>query len=192
MSEFLEGSESEIRSLNDLVGHLKSGGVDENDIESDGFALDIVPASAGREEAGRDAIQLSSGALTIEQLAAIFSSLPVDLTFVDAEDRVRFISEGPDRVFIRPRVILGRRVQDCHPSSSLESVERILSDFRSGKQDVADFWLEFKGRFVLIRYFALRGEDGAYMGTLEVTQDLTRERGLSGERRLLEYDEESL
>jgi DUF438 domain-containing protein len=133
-------------------------------------------------------VVLPTGALTLEQLKAVFATLPVDVTFVDAEDRVRFFSEGKDRVFARPKAILGRLVQHCHPPSSVGVVERILSDFRSGRQDVAEFWIDFKGRFAHIRYFALRDETGAYLGTLEVTQDLTRERSLQGERRLLQYE----
>jgi DUF438 domain-containing protein len=129
-----------------------------------------------------------TGALTIEQLKGIFAALPVDLTFVDAEDRVRYFTEGASRVFARPRTILGRKVQHCHPPSSVGVVERILADFRAGRQDACSFWIDFKGRFVQIRYFAVRGEDGQYLGTLEVTQDLSEARALQGERRLLEYD----
>jgi DUF438 domain-containing protein len=135
-----------------------------------------------------EAIQLPTGNLTLEQLTAIFSTLPVDLTFVDADDRVCFFSEGPDRVFSRSRAIIGRKVQHCHPPRSVEVVDRILSDFREGRQNVAEFWINFQGRFVDIRYFAVRGPGGAYAGTLEVTQDLTHLRALEGERRLLQYD----
>jgi hypothetical protein len=150
-------------------------------------------ASPARAEALTEAVTqgtvvLPTGALRLEQLKAIFATLPVDITFVDAEDRVRFFSEGKDRVFARPKAILGRLVQHCHPPSSVDVVERILSDFRSGRQDVAEFWIDLKGRFAHIRYFALRDEAGAYLGTLEVTQDLTRERSLRGERRLLQYE----
>jgi hypothetical protein len=133
-------------------------------------------------------VVLPTGALRLDQLKAIFATLPVDITFVDAEDRVRFFSEGKNRVFARPKAILGRLVQHCHPPGSVGVVERILSDFRSGRQDVAEFWIDFKGRFAHIRYFALRNEGGTYLGTLEVTQDLTRERSLQGERRLLQYE----
>jgi DUF438 domain-containing protein len=140
------------------------------------------------EAVGKGLVVLPTGALGLEQLKAIFATLPVDITFVDAEDRVRFFSEGPNRVFARPKAILGRLVQHCHPPGSVGIVERILSDFRSGRQDVAEFWIDFKGRFAHIRYFALRDEAGTYLGTLEVTQDLTRERSLRGERRLLQYE----
>lgn len=137
------------------------------------------------------AVALPSGHLTLEQLKGLFEALPVDLTFVDADDRVAFFSEGPDRVFSRTRAILGRKVQHCHPPKSVDVVERILSDFRGGRQSVAEFWLVLQGRFVHVRYFAVRDEAGAYAGCLEVTQDVTRIRALTGERRLLQYDEEA-
>lgn len=135
------------------------------------------------------AVAFPSGSLSFQQLIGIFSSLPVDITFVDADDRVAFFSEGPDRVFARSRTILGREVKHCHPPKSVDVVERILEDFRSGRQSVAEFWIQMHGKFVHIRYFAVRDEAGAYLGTLEVTQDLTRLRALEGDRRLLQYDE---
>jgi hypothetical protein len=136
-----------------------------------------------------DGVSLPTGTLALEQLIAIFSTLPVDLTFVDADDRVAFFSEGPNRVFARSRAIIGRMVQNCHPPRSVDVVERILSDFRARRQNVAEFWIQFVGRFVHIRYFAVRSEDGRYLGTLEVTQDVGPIRALEGERRLLEYTE---
>jgi len=140
-------------------------------------------------QAGRGGVQLPTGYLNIEQLLGIFSTLPVDLTFVDENDRVAFFSEGPDRVFARSGAVIGRKVQHCHPPRSVEVVDRILSDFREGRQNVAEFWINFQGRFVHIRYFAVRDANGKYLGTLEVTQDITKIRELSGERRLLQYDE---
>lgn len=145
----------------------------------------------GLKLAGADAVQLPTGSLTLEQLLAIFRTLPVDLTFVDADDRVAFYSEGPDRIFARSRAILGRKVQHCHPPRSVHIVDQILEDFRSGRHSVAEFWIPFHGRFIHIRYFAVRSESGQYLGTLEVTQDVTRIRALEGERRLLQYDEPS-
>lgn len=137
-----------------------------------------------------EAIQLPTGTLSLKQLVHILSTLPVDLTFVDADDRVAFFSEGPDRIFPRSKAIIGRKVQHCHPPRSVSVVDQILDDFRAGRQSVAEFWIEFRGRFVHIRYFAVRDEKGEYMGTLEVTQDVTRIRKLEGERRLLQYDEQ--
>ena len=96
--------------------------------------------------------------------------------------------KGPDRVFARSKAIIGRKVQHCHPPRSVDVVDRILSDFRDGRQNVAEFWIDFHGRFVHIRYFAVRDDQSRYLGTLEVTQDLTEVRALEGERRLLAYD----
>jgi DUF438 domain-containing protein len=138
--------------------------------------------------AGSGAVQFPTGSLDFEQLLGIFAALPVDLTFVDAEDRVRFFSEGPERIFSRSKAIIGRKVQHCHPPKSVNVVEQILADFRAGRQDVAEFWISHQDKFVHIRYFAVRDQRGAYLGTLEVTQDLTRLRALEGERRLLQYE----
>jgi uncharacterized protein len=149
------------------------------------------PESVQRETvalSSGQAVQLPTGSLSLEQLVALFSTLPVDLTFVDADDRVAFFSEGPDRVFARSKAIIGRKVQHCHPPRSVDVVDRILDDFRSGRQSVAEFWIEFQGRFVHIRYFAVRDAERRYLGTLEVTQDASKIRALTGERRLLEYE----
>jgi DUF438 domain-containing protein len=137
--------------------------------------------------AAADTMQLPTGNVSLQQLIAIFSTLPVDLTFVDADDRVAFFTEGPDRVFARSRAVVGRKVQYCHPPRSVDVVDRILNDFREGRQNVAEFWINFTGRFVHVRYFAVRDEQRNYLGTLEVTQDVSRIRALEGERRLLEY-----
>jgi hypothetical protein len=146
------------------------------------------PAAGAIQLPAAQAVALPSGSLSLEQLLGLFGALPVDVTFVDAEDRVAFFSEGPDRVFARSRAILGREVRNCHPPKSVHIVDRILADFKAGRQSVAEFWLELQGRFIHIRYFAMRDRAGAYLGTLEVTQDLTRLRALRGERRLLQYD----
>lgn len=139
-------------------------------------------------EVPRDgAVVFPTGALTFDQLRGLFGALPVDLTFVDAEDRVRYFSEG-ERIFDRSPAILGRKVHHCHPPSSVHVVTEILDSFRTGREDVAEFWIQLHGRFVHIRYFAVRGEDGSYLGTVEITQDLTRLRALEGERRLLQFE----
>ncbi|MHB2156227.1 DUF438 domain-containing protein [Calditrichota bacterium GD2] len=141
-------------------------------------------------KASDDKIHLPTGSFTLEQLINIFKTLPVDLTFVDAEDTVRYFSPGKDRIFDRSRTILGRKVQYCHPPKSVNIVNQIIKDFKEGKQDVARFWINFGGRFIYISYYAIRNDQGTYLGTLEVTQDLTDLRALEGERRLLQYDEE--
>ena len=143
---------------------------------------DMVNAPAGH------AILLPTGHVTIEQLGAVLHTLPVDLTFVDADDRVAFYSEGPERIFSRSRAVIGRKVQHCHPPRSVAIVDRILDDFRAGRQSTAEFWIEMHGRFVHIRYFAVRNTEAEYMGCLEMTQDVTKIRALQGERRLLAYE----
>ena len=135
-------------------------------------------------------IQLPTGNFKLEELKTIFNTMPVDLTFVDRDDNVRFFSESPDRIFQRSRAILGRKVQYCHPPASVAIVEKILSDFKSGKQSKAAFWINMKGQFIHICYYALHGENNEYMGTLEVSQNLTELRRLEGEKRILTYDEE--
>jgi hypothetical protein len=135
-------------------------------------------------------IRLPTGSFTPKQLEAILNALPFDATFVDADDRVRYFSHGRERVFARSRAVLGRKVQYCHPPSSVETVDRILDAFRSGRQSRAAFWIELRGRFIHIEYVALRDDAGAYLGCLEVTQDLTEKRALTGQQRLLSWKEE--
>ena len=138
------------------------------------------------------AIVLPTGHATLQQLEAVFAVLPVDLTFVDADDRVAFFTEGPQRIFTRSKAIVGRKVQHCHPPRSVDEVDRILDDFRAGRQNVAEFWITFHQRFVHIRYFAVRDTAGGYLGCLEMTQDVTGIRALEGERRLLQYGDAPL
>jgi DUF438 domain-containing protein len=134
------------------------------------------------------AISLDRGVLSREQIDLILTRLPADITFVDENDVVVYYSAGPARVFPRTPGIIGRKVQNCHPPKSLDVVERILRAFRSGERDEAEFWIEMGGRFVHIRYFALRDGAGAYRGVLEVTEDATAVRALRGQRRLLDWD----
>ncbi|MHA1862304.1 MAG: DUF438 domain-containing protein [Candidatus Thorarchaeota archaeon] len=131
-------------------------------------------------------VSFGSGTLTLEQLELLFNHLPVDTTFVDEQDKVRFFSESPNRIFVRSRAIIGRSVQLCHPQGSVHIVQGILDDFRAGKRDTAEFWLNLGGKTVHIRYFALRNSSGKYLGCLEVSQDITDIRKIEGEKRLLE------
>jgi DUF438 domain-containing protein len=149
-------------------------------------------APAPQREAPADGarIRLPTGSFTVTELEALLNALPLDATFVDADDRVRYFTHGPERVFARSRAVLGRKVQFCHPPSSVDTVDRILDGFRAGEHDRAAFWIEKRGRFVHIEYVALRDGAGAYLGCLEVTQDLTEKRALSGEQRLLSWNEE--
>jgi DUF438 domain-containing protein len=131
---------------------------------------------------------MHTGQLTLEQVNLIFTHLPVDLSFVDETDEVRFYSEGPERIFPRTPEVIGRKVQNCHPPKSVHMVQAILDEFRAGKQDTAEFWIEMQGKFLHIRYFAIRDRDGEYRGCLEVSQDVTGIRALEGERRLLQWE----
>jgi uncharacterized protein len=143
---------------------------------------------AATTEVPRDGtIMMPTGHVTVDQLTAVLSTLPLDLTFVDADDRVAFFSEGPDRIFARSKAIIGRKVQHCHPPRSADKVNQILEDFRSGRQNVAEFWINFQSKFVHIRYFAVRDNQGRYLGTVELTQNVAPLRELQGERRLLQY-----
>jgi uncharacterized protein len=134
-----------------------------------------------------DTISLPSGKFTSEELLAILNTLSVDLTFVDRNDKVKYFSQGKERIFDRNRAILGRDVRMCHPPSSVHIVDQIVSDFKSGKADSAPFWIQMGGKFIHIEYFALRNEKGDYLGTLEMSQDLTEKRKISGDQRLLSY-----
>jgi uncharacterized protein len=136
----------------------------------------------------RNSVQLSTGSYDINELEALFKSLPLDITFVDKDDKVKFFSQGAERIFTRNRAILGRDVRMCHPPSSVHVVEQILSDFKSKKENSAAFWINMQGRFIYIEYFALQGKEGEYLGTIEITQDLTHLRKLEGEQRLLSYN----
>ena len=132
-------------------------------------------------------LSLETGALTPIQINLLLGNLPLDITYVDANDEVRFFSHGQERVFARSPAVIGRKVQQCHPPQSVDRVQQILDAFRAGTHEAAEFWIQMQGRFVHIRYFALRDEDGSYQGTLEVVQDITALRELEGERRLLDW-----
>jgi uncharacterized protein len=140
-------------------------------------------------------IPLDVGGLTAQQIGLLLTHLPIDVTFVDEEDEVRFYSAGRERVFDRQPAIIGRKVQQCHPPTSMHRVQQILDDFRAGQRSTAEFWIQMGasdgqgGKFIHIRYFAMRDAQGTYRGTLEVTQDVTGIRQMEGERRLLDEDE---
>lgn len=134
----------------------------------------------------KDNLALDTGTLTAEQVNLILTHLPVDVTFVDEADEVRYYSATKDRIFARAPGIIGKRVQECHPSKSVHVVNKILGEFKAGTRDAAEFWMTHGEQFVHIRYFALRDGDGNYRGTLEVSQEVSGVRALEGERRLLD------
>ena len=145
------------------------------------------------DEQTRKQLPLQVGAMTLEQIALIFTHLPVDVTFVDDGNDVCFYSGGKNRIFERTPDIIGRNVLNCHNPDSVQIVYKILEDFRAGTRDTAEFWIQTKpqgsdSRFIHIRYFAVRDAQGKFCGTLEVTQDVTEIRELQGERRLLDEE----
>lgn len=123
-----------------------------------------------------------------ETLEAIFDSLPLDVTFVDETDTVRYYSKDDERIFRRTPAVIGRKVQDCHPKESVHKVNQVVSDLKSGKRDVAEFWIDFKGCKIFIRYFVVKDKAGKYLGILEVTQDIAGIQKIEGEKRLLDAE----
>ncbi|MCR4428576.1 MAG: DUF438 domain-containing protein [Caldiserica bacterium] len=135
----------------------------------------------------RGLINFETGSFTLEELECALNTLPVDITFVDKEDQVRYFSQSKDRIFTRTKAVIGRKVQNCHPQKSVHIVEKIVEEFKKGAKDHADFWIHMGERMVYIRYFAVRDKEGKYLGTLEVTQDITDIMKIEGERRLLDW-----
>jgi len=136
-------------------------------------------------------IEARGGAKVIEELSheiieALLDALPVDITFVDGKDRVRYFNKEGKRIFARSRKIIGIKVQKCHPQKSIHVVNQILEDFRNNKRDSANFWIDLNERKIYIRYFAVRDKEGKYLGCLEVTQDITDIQKITGEKRLLD------
>ena len=132
-------------------------------------------------------LQFETGTLSKEELEALLDSLPVDITFVDKEDAVKYFSKAEKRIFIRTKAIIGRKVQMCHPQKSVHIVNKIVESFKKGKKDVAEFWIPINNRLIYIRYFAVRGKDGKYLGIMEVTQDITDIKKIEGQKRLLDW-----
>ncbi len=124
--------------------------------------------------------------LSIELIELIIDTLPFEMSFIDAEDKVKYYSKGNNRIFKRSPAVIGKKVQNCHPSKSLNKVETILNDFKKKKRDFAEFWIHLGDLFVYIRYFAVRDKAGDYLGTLEVTQEISKIQGIKGEKRLLD------
>jgi len=126
-----------------------------------------------------------TGEINKEILGAVLNTLPVEITFVDKDDTVRYFNKNGNRIFPRPPGVLGRRVQDCHPKKSLHKVNQILDDFKNNRRDSAEFWIDLNNRKIYIRYFAVRDKNRNYLGCLEASQDITEIQKIKGEKRLL-------
>lgn len=152
-----------------------------------------APAKTAEEAAVPDSapiadgnLILPTGVLKLQEMIRMLDVLPFDITFVDKDDTVKYFSQGSDRIFARTKAVIGRKVINCHPPASAHIVEAIVNDFKSGKKDHEDFWIKMGPRFVLIRYYAVRDENGDYLGTLEVTQDIAPIQAITGEKRLMQ------
>lgn len=150
--------------------------------------VNFVEAFRDEKEANQKLIHFSVGYLKMEELEAVMNVLPLDMTFIDHEDTVKYVSQGPKRIFARPKSVIGRKVQNCHPPRSLHVINEMLDDFRSGRRDSEDFWIKMGPKMVHISYYAVRSELGDYMGTLEVSHDIQYYRDLDGEKRLRDND----
>lgn len=138
-----------------------------------------------REEAAPGAITLPTGVLKTEELVRMLDTLPIDITFVDKDDTVKYFSQGKERVFPRTKAVIGRKVANCHPPASVHIVEKLVEDFKAGRKDHEDFWIDMGEKYILIRYFAVRSEAGEYLGVLEVTQNIRPIQAVRGEKRLV-------
>jgi hypothetical protein len=148
----------------------------------------IVAEEKAKEEAEvplEGTIAFETGNLTPEEIESMLNNLPVEVTFVDAEDTVRYFNKGEERIFPRTKAVIGRKVQQCHPPKSIHIVNQVIDDLRKGKRKSADFWIDMKERKIHIRYFPVRNKEGEYLGVIEVTQDITDIQKIKGERRLL-------
>ncbi|MGB9756468.1 MAG: DUF438 domain-containing protein [Candidatus Bathyarchaeales archaeon] len=134
-------------------------------------------------------LQFENGNLSKEEVEALLDTLPVDITFVDANDTVKYFNKAEKRIFVRTKAVIGRKVQLCHPQKSIHIVNKILEAFRKGEKDFAEFWIQKDNRIIHIRYFAVRDKNGKYLGTIEVTQDITDIKKIEGEKRLLDWEE---
>jgi hypothetical protein len=135
-----------------------------------------------------DTFHYDEGYMTPSQVNLLLRFLPIDITFVDENDKVIFYNRGDDRVFPRSKGIIGREVRFCHPPKSVDMVLRIVNEFKAGTKDVAEFWFNYRGRIIHIRYFAIRDENKKYKGVIEMSQDVTDIQKLTGEKRLLDWD----
>lgn len=168
-----------------------------NDSDEIGNIVDYVPVWKPDKEAKDEykedikepgAIILPTGVFNKEELTCMLNSLPIDITFVGDDDNVRFFSQSSERVFPRTKSIIGRNVSNCHPPASVHIVEDIVKDFKSGKKDHEDFWIKMGDKYIYIRYFAVRNEEGKYLGVVEVTQDIKPIQEITGEKRLVDKE----
>ncbi|KXB82490.1 PAS domain S-box protein [Veillonella dispar] len=184
-----------VPGINDSAASLNGNTASQNSAVSNEFLNDLAgllskyvgPVSGA--QVGKDTVlDVATGKLTLEQINLLFRHLPVDLSYVDENELVRFYSDTPHRIFPRSANVIGREVKNCHPAKSVHVVEEIVEKFRSGEQNQAEFWINKPGLFIYVIYTAVRDENGKFRGVLEMMQDCTHIRELEGSRTLLTWD----
>ncbi len=175
-----------------LLLHLKDNELAKMQADFIDFKLPFakIPGSRKQKNLNEDEeINLGSGYLTAKQISLVFNHLPVDITYVDENNKVRYFSTPKKRFFMRTNAIIGRDVKNCHPQESVHVVEKIVEAFRKGEKDRATFWINIKGIYLFIQYFAVRDEQNTFRGVVEVTQEINEIQEIKGERKLLSWDE---
>ena len=168
-------TEEDFKQIGQMLSNPDAAVYVEKKEDTEGYAIDNIEGN----------IPMSMGVLSAVEANAIFNTVPFDMTFVDADNKVKFVTQGKERIFDRPASVIGRPVHLCHPPQSVHVVMKIVEQLRSGEKDHEDFWINMRGKMVHIRYYAVRDEQGEFLGTLEVTQDITEIRALEGEKRLM-------
>ena len=184
-----------VAGINDSAAQLNGNNTGQNGAVSNEFLNDLAGllskyvGPVGGAQVGKDAVlDVATGKLTLEQINLLFRHLPVDLSYVDENELVKFYSDTPHRIFPRSANVIGREVKNCHPAKSVHVVEEIVEKFRSGEQSQAEFWINKPGLFIYVIYTAVRDENGKFRGVLEMMQDCTHIRELEGSRTLLTWD----
>ena len=184
-----------VPGINDSAAQLNANNSGQNGAVSNEFLNDLAGllskyvGPVGGAPVGKDAVlDVATGKLTLEQINLLFRHLPVDLSYVDENELVKFYSDTPHRIFPRSANVIGREVKNCHPAKSVHIVEEIVEKFRSGEQNQAEFWINKPGLFIYVIYTAVRDENGKFRGVLEMMQDCTHIRELEGSRTLLTWD----
>ena len=184
-----------VPGINDSAAQLNANNSGQNGAVSNEFLNDLAGllskyvGPVGGAQVGKDAVlDVATGKLTLEQINLLFRHLPVDLSYVDENELVKFYSDTPHRIFPRSANVIGREVKNCHPAKSVHVVEEIVEKFRSGEQSQAEFWINKPGLFIYVIYTAVRDENGKFRGVLEMMQDCTHIRELEGSRTLLTWD----
>lgn len=168
-------TEEDFKQIGQMLSNPDAAVYVEKKEDTEGYSIENIEGN----------IPMSMGVLSAVEANAIFNTVPFDMTFVDADNKVKFVTQGKERIFDRPASVIGRPVHLCHPPQSVHVVMKIVEQLRSGEKDHEDFWINMRGKMVHIRYYAVRDEQGEFLGTLEVTQEITEIRALEGEKRLM-------